>query len=76
MSGERISHNRTTSDCRVLVTGATGYLAIHCIQQLLKEGYTCTIPSPIPFRYTKLPPLMAMNKWKRKSHKSNLAVID
>ncbi|VDN03149.1 unnamed protein product [Thelazia callipaeda] len=24
---------------RVLVTGATGYLAIHCIKQLLEEGY-------------------------------------
>lgn len=23
----------------VLVTGATGYLAIHCIQQLLQKGY-------------------------------------
>lgn len=23
----------------VLVTGASGFIAIHCVQQLLKEGY-------------------------------------
>ncbi|CAG9536805.1 unnamed protein product [Cercopithifilaria johnstoni] len=27
------------NNCRVLVTGASGYLAIHCVQQLLQQGY-------------------------------------
>jgi dihydroflavonol-4-reductase len=24
---------------KVLVTGATGYIALHCVQQLLDQGY-------------------------------------
>ncbi|KAM3728950.1 Dihydroflavonol 4-reductase [Dirofilaria immitis] len=27
------------NDCQVLVTGASGYLAMHCVQQLLQQGY-------------------------------------
>uniref|UniRef100_A0AAF5Q3Y7 NAD-dependent epimerase/dehydratase domain-containing protein n=1 Tax=Wuchereria bancrofti TaxID=6293 RepID=A0AAF5Q3Y7_WUCBA len=41
MSAKTQFNNSTSenSNCRVLVTGASGYLAMHCIQQLLQYGY-------------------------------------
>ncbi|KAK6111979.1 NAD dependent epimerase/dehydratase family protein [Brugia pahangi] len=41
MSAKTQFNNSTSenSNCRVLVTGASGYLAMHCIQQLLQRGY-------------------------------------
>ncbi|KAL3989885.1 3-beta hydroxysteroid dehydrogenase/isomerase family protein [Acanthocheilonema viteae] len=36
---EFIDSTSGNNNCRVLVTGASGYLAIHCVQQLLQQGY-------------------------------------
>lgn len=34
-----MTNNKANFDTKVLVTGASGFIAIHCVQQLLDQGY-------------------------------------
>ena len=42
-----------TSDITVLVTGASGYVANHCVEQLLQAGYQVRGHHPFPVQRTQ-----------------------
>ncbi|KAI1730598.1 3-beta hydroxysteroid dehydrogenase/isomerase family domain-containing protein [Ditylenchus destructor] len=50
------------SEIRVLVTGASGYLAAHCVQQLLSLGYTVRGTVRNLANKTKVQPLLDLEK--------------
>uniref|UniRef100_F1L9G1 Dihydroflavonol-4-reductase n=1 Tax=Ascaris suum TaxID=6253 RepID=F1L9G1_ASCSU len=55
---ETTIEKKSNEKIRVLVTGAAGYLAIHCIEQLLKEGYTVRGTVRDANNLSKVQPLM------------------
>ena len=59
---------------KVLVTGATGYIGLHCIQQLLSQGYAVNGSIRSPERKNEV--LDALKKSGTSSENLNLYVFD